>query len=127
MTKNLDTAIASWGAELPQWIRMLASECDCSSQRAVAAQLRYSPGTVNQVLQRKYPAHLSAVEAAFNGAFLNRQVACPVLGQIQQQVCMEHQRQPFALGNPSRVRLYRACRGGCPHSRLGAIGAKDHP
>lgn len=45
-------------------------------------------------------------------------VACPVAGELRMHHCLQNQRMPFAATNPQRVRLYRACRAGCPHSRL---------
>lgn len=118
MTKNLDLARAAYGAALPAWLECLAIECDRSSQQDVAKQLRYSGTVVNQVLAGKYNGSLGAVESAFKGAFQAASVNCPVVGEIALQVCMEHQRAPFANTNPMRTRLYRACRGKCPHSRI---------
>ena len=120
MKTNLDVATEAWGEAMPAWIAALAQECDLSSQRQVAARIRYSAGAISQVLSKKYPTGTDAIEAAFNGAYQGVTVRCPVLGDLPRQICGEHQRQPFSTGNPTRVRMYRACRSGCPHSTIAA-------
>lgn len=127
MDKNLELARASWADELPLWIDLLARECDHRSQAAVSKQMRYSPPVINQVIARKYPGSLKAVESAFKGAFMDAKVECPVVGTIAMHVCAEHQRAPFAMTNPMRTRLYRACRGGCPHSLIKSGQAEKEP
>lgn len=118
MAKNVEIAHLAWGAILPDWVAQLAVQCDSSSQAAVAKAMRYSGTVINQVIARKYAGSLNAVEAAFKGAFQDAKVKCPVLGVIAMHACAEHQRAPFAMTNPMRTRLYRACRSGCLHSRL---------
>jgi hypothetical protein len=43
-----------------------------------------------------------------------------VLGEIGAHICLEHQKRAriFSAGSSLRVALARACKGGCPHSRL---------
>lgn len=123
MAKNAEIAHLAWGASLPSWVEQLAVECDHTSQAAVAKEMRYSGAVINQVIAAKYPGSLNAVEAAFKGAFQNAKVKCPVVGVIAMHVCAEHQRAPFAMTNPMRTRLYRACRNGCPNSRIHVVGA----
>ena len=101
------------------WLKRLRAECARTSQAKVAAALGYSSSVVNQVLAGAYEGDLKAVQKAFEGAFLGAVVDCPVLGRLAAHRCLAHQRAPFAATNPTRVALYRACRGGCPHSRLG--------
>lgn len=114
----------SWGTP-PAWVLALAEECDArKSQAKVARRIGYSPTTVNQVISRTYKGDLAAVEAAVRGAFLGERVDCPVLGPLPRDRCLNHQRQPLIATNPERVRLYRACRNGCPHSRLGGDDAQ---
>lgn len=118
MARNAELAERAWGAELPAWVERLAVQCDATTQAAVAKAMRYSAAVINQVIACKYPGSLAAVEAAFKGAFQDARVQCPVAGDIALHVCMEHQRAPFAMTNPMRTRLYRACRSGCPHSLI---------
>lgn len=119
MSRNVQMAQAAWSeSPLPEWLLTLAEACDRTSQADVAKQLRYSGTVVNQVLRRKYTGSYAAVEQAVSGAFKAATVRCPVIGDIAAQACLEHQRAPFAGTNNIRVRLYRACRNGCTHSRL---------
>ena len=118
-TKAMETARAAW-AELggcPEWVSVMAAECDRTSQRAVAERIGYSAGAVNQVLAAKYNAPTVHIEQAVRGAYLAAVVACPVLGEMPADQCLEHQKRPWS-SSPMRLRLYKACRSGCPHSRL---------
>jgi hypothetical protein len=82
-------------------------------------RLGVSAAVVNQVLKDKYPGDLAGVENRVRGAFMAKIVDCPVLGDLPSDQCQGWQRKPFAATNPLRVQMYRACRGGCPHSSLG--------
>lgn len=118
--KAVDTARVSW-AELggcPDWILAMAEECDRTTQRQVAVRIGYSAGAVNQVLAAKYKAPTDRIEQAVRGAYLSAVVHCPAAGEMAADRCMEIQKQPWAATNPQRVRLYTACRSGCPHSRI---------
>lgn len=100
------------------WIDILAAECTRTSQKRAADLIGYSPAVVNQVLKGTYKGDMSAVEVAVKGALMHMTVDCPVIGTLPANRCLEYQRLPFAATNPQRVQLYRACRSGCPHSRL---------
>lgn len=110
-----DIAANAWGDDLPQWVRILAEHCDAHTQREAAEAISYSASVVNQVLQNSYKGNLSRIQSAVEGAFMGSVVACPILGELPQQDCLRHQRQPFNPSNPMRVRLYRACHTTCPH------------
>lgn len=113
----MNTATEAWSTDLPDWVRVLAAECDATTQKAAARQIGYSPAVVNTVLKRSYKGDLAAVEQAVKGALLNATVSCPVAGELAGHVCLEYQRQPFRPTNAQRVRLYKACHGGCPNKR----------
>ena len=104
------------------WIEILAAECARTSQKRAANLIGYSTPTVNQVLKGTYnkgrKGGMSAGELAVKGALMRMTVDCPVIGALPANRCLEYQRLPFAATNPQRVQLYRACRSGCPHSRL---------
>lgn len=107
----------------PDWIEALRRACERTSQGRVAAELRQedgypSPAIVNQVLGGRYAHPTDRLEALVRGAYLGGTVACPVLGELRLNDCIAHQYRPFATTNPLRIALYRACRGGCPHSRI---------
>lgn len=105
------------------WIELLRAACAASTQAAVARRLGYSSTVVNQVLKGSYTGDLARVKAAVEGALMQAEVDCPVCGSIPRQRCVEHQRAPFRATSPMSVQLYRACRGGCPHSLIPPAGA----
>lgn len=115
---NVEKATKAWDGKLPDWVGVLAANCDLKTQREVAENIGYSAAVVNQVLSGAYKGDMRAVELAVRGAFNDLQAGCPVLGDIPMQRCLENQRLPFASHNPIRRDLYRECRSGCPHSRL---------
>lgn len=102
----------------PEWIAILRAACTQRSQAAVARELGYTSPVVCQVLKGTYKGDVNRVQAAVEGALMQLQVDCPVLGLISRQRCVENQRRPFTPTNPMNVQLYRACRSGCPHSFL---------
>ncbi len=118
----VDVATAAWQPECPAWVLQLAEACDASGKAAVARRLRYSDAVVGEVIRHKYTGSYAAVERAVHGVFANATVPCPVLGDILEHACLEHQRKPFAATNRARVTLYRACRNGCAHSRIAPSG-----
>lgn len=115
---NVEKATAAWQGEMPDWVGVLAANCDVTSQAQVAIAISYSSPVVSAVISNTYKGNLQAVELAVRGAFNNLQAGCPVLGDIPMQRCLENQRLPFASHNPIRRELFYSCRAGCPHSRL---------
>lgn len=102
------------------WIAELRAACVRSSQKAVGAQIKYSATVVNQVLKGTYKGDLKAVQMAVEGAFMAGTVTCPGYGmEISKSVCATEQRRPRSFTNPMRMKLYKTCRGGCIHSRVG--------
>ncbi|MGA9722692.1 MAG: helix-turn-helix transcriptional regulator [Candidatus Binatus sp.] len=99
-------------------IARLRAECERTSQTAVAKLIGYSPTVVNRILKGNYEGDAAAVQKAIEGALMGATVMCPVLREIAANRCLEIQGQPFAATNPTRVALFKACRSGCPHSRL---------
>lgn len=103
---------------MADWIVVLRSACRRETQAAVARRLGVSPTMVNQALKGVYRGDLEGLQSRVEGALMGQHVICPVLGQLPRNECMDHQARPFATTNPLRLRMYRACRAGCPHSRL---------
>ena len=106
-------AIAAWNGCLPDWVAALATACDATSGRAVAARLGVSPAAVSRVIGHNY-GDTAAMERRVQDCIMTV-VACPVLGEIPRERCIDEQRRPFAATNAVRVRLFRACHNGCPH------------
>lgn len=117
MTSPIDTAKAAWGDPLPDWIEVLATQCDETSQAKVANRIGYSGGMVSQLLRKRYKGNLAAVEKAVRGAWMGAKVACPVMGDLPTDACLAWQKKAkrFVPSNRHRARMYQACRS-CPIS-----------
>lgn len=109
------------------WLEVLRKACEGGQQKAVGRQIGYSPAVISAVLNGNYKGNASAVQKAVEGALMQATVNCPVIGEIPQQRCVEHQRAPFRATNPTAVQLYRACRGGCPHALNAGAAGKEKP
>lgn len=107
----LELARAAWGEPLPDWIETLAIECGKTSQARVAEQLDRSGAVISQVLRKIYPAEMGRIEERVRGVFMDGRVACPGLGEIAVQLCQDWRGKAGKLevGNPLRVRMFRAC------------------
>ena len=99
------------------WVEVLRAECSRTSQKKAADRIGYSPAVVNQVLKGTYKGDITAVEQAVTGALMNATVNCPVMGPMLGDMCLENQKKDFAATNPMRLKLYKACRNGCPNKR----------
>ena len=103
---------------MTDWIASLRSECERTTQTAVARRLGCSPSTVNQLLKGTYKGDLVRFETIVRGELMRETVSCPVLFEITKRRCLDEQSRPFAATNPQRVATWRACRSGCPQSRI---------
>lgn len=101
-----------------EWLLVLEAKVRSSSQAKIARELGVSPTMLNQVLHGKYKGLIANIRTRVEGKYLRRSVECPAAGCISVDTCQENQARPFSSTNPQRVRLYRACRGGCPNSNL---------
>lgn len=117
-TVALDKATTAWGPTMPDEVRELALYVDRNTGAAAAKAIGYSPAVVSNMLAARYPGDLDAVFAKIRGALMGEVVICPVLGEVGRHRCLSEQRMPFATSNSARARVYRACRSGCPHSRI---------
>ena len=117
MIGPLAIARASWGTDLPDWIARLASECEATSQSAVAKRLGRSASLISTVLRSKYPGDMAAVEDIVRGALMSATVSCPVRGDMPTHVCRSWREKSkrFAGNNAERVTMYRACNR-CPRN-----------
>ncbi len=123
----LATATEAWGNDLPQWVVVLASACDRTSQNMIAKKLGYSASVISAVLNQCYKGTYSTVEQTIRGKLMAETLDCPILGNLKQDICLAHQKRAMNPNPTSgmRVQLSRACRGGCPHSRLPNRNAGD--
>lgn len=118
MSDALSTAREAWGADLPDWVERLAEACVASSQAKVAEEIGRSGAVVSQVLRRKYPGSMPAIEELVRGALMGDVVECPALGLLPTHECQGWRRRArvFAGHNALRVQMYRACVQ-CPRNR----------
>lgn len=107
----------AWGATMPDWVAILAEECDRTSAAAVCARIKYSPPVLSEVLRGKYKGALGKVEAKVRGAFMGATVDCPVLGEIGRDHCLEEQKRRHIGTSAIRTKLTRACPR-CVHARI---------
>jgi hypothetical protein len=115
MSGLIATTEEAWGSPLPDWIRSLALACERSSQSKVAAQLDRSPAVVSTVLRKKYAGSYDRIEERVRGILMDGRIDCPGMGQLPSHECQDWREKAkvFAPGNPTRTRMFRACRK-CP-------------
>lgn len=114
--QNASLILRKWGANPPQWIAVLADECDRTGQSKCAERLNVSAAMVNQALQNTYKGRLDRLEERVRGELMRETHECPVLGAISKMACLEHQAQPFSTTSRLAVRLSLACPH-CPNRR----------
>ena len=112
----VDIARAHWNP-VPDWIEVLAANCDAATQRRAAERIGYSAGLVSNVLRGTYSGNLAAVEEAVRGAWMGNTVSCPAMGTIPSDTCLDWRRKAknFAPTSNHRVRMFRAC-SRCPRN-----------
>jgi hypothetical protein len=118
MSGPVSIAQAAWGEDLPDWVLALANACAASSQNRVALDLERSPSLVSNVLRRKYPGDMAAVEERVRGVYMHAVVACPVLGDLSTDQCQVWRKRSHSLQghNTRRVQMFKACNR-CPLNR----------
>lgn len=102
------------------WLDVLRSEVKASSLAVVADKLGVSRTTVSQLCNDKYPGDLARMKMMVEGAFMGHTVVCPILGSIPLHQCLAHQRKTAGQvgDNPTQIKLWKACRSGCPNSQI---------
>jgi hypothetical protein len=111
-------AHAAWGEAMPKWVRVLAEEANRTNATLAARRIGYSLAVLSHVFSRNYRGDMSKVEARVRGALMGETVTCPVVGEIGRDRCLSEQAMGNTGASSIRAKLFRACRGGCPHSRL---------
>lgn len=118
-TTFLNKAQTAWGERLPPEVRVLAEHADSGTAAATARRIGMSPATVSHLISAKAEKHdLAAIYERIRGALMGDTVACPMKGDMSRKVCLDWQGKSFASTSADRVRMFHACRSGCPHSRL---------
>lgn len=109
---------STWGDDLPRWVMVLAERCTEERQAAVAKRLEVSASMISAVLANTYTAKGGStvgLEAKVRGAYMGETVACPVLGEIGTDRCLDEIDQPFRATSAMRAQLFHACRK-CPNN-----------
>jgi len=117
-TNFMANAERNWGEAMPDWVKALAEEATRTSGTEMARRLGYSPAVVTGVINATYAGDLATVEAKVRGLLMNETVDCPVLGELTRDRCLNEQKMSRIGSSSLRARISRACRSGCPHSRL---------
>jgi hypothetical protein len=124
-TDFVANARQGWGEALPDWILVLAEAANGSSGAAIAKKLGYSGAVITEVIYGKYKGDICAVEAKVRGAMMGEEIACPVLGMIGRDQCLNEQKMKSVGSSSLRARIFRACRAGCEHSRIKNVEVAD--
>lgn len=84
-------------------------------QAEIARLLGINEGTISNALAGRYIGNVDKLAERIRGQFLNKTVACPVLGVISARICQDERNKPFHSANPMRLQIWRACRT-CTHN-----------
>jgi hypothetical protein len=114
----LAKAGAAWGDALPDWVETLAHEANRTTSAKAARRIGYSGAVLSHVFSKNYPGDIARVEAKVRGALMSATVTCPILGEIGLDHCLNEQKMPNTGASSIRAKVHRACRGGCPNSRI---------
>lgn len=107
---NVGRAIAGWGSNMPEWVRLLASACDRLGQREVARQLGKSHPYVNRVVRKVYAGDYGEAETLVRAKFSADRVPCPLFGEIPLASCVKLRRRKATPQN----HMHHACARTCP-------------
>ncbi len=110
---NTERAIAAWGSDMPDWVRILADACDRAGQRSVGAKLKRSSGTLSRILNRNYPGSYEEAETLVRATFAADTVACPAFGKIPLSSCVRNRRRKAAPINFMQRQFAETCPS-CP-------------
>jgi len=116
MSNRAILADDGWNGNVPDWVTVLVTECDQSSQADVAKKLAVSSALVSQTIRNQYKGNMANVEATVRDTFMNAPVQCEALGgQIESATCLTWRRRAEDLtsSSPMRVMMFHACRR-CP-------------
>ena len=86
-----------------------------TSQADVARRIGRSAAAINQIIKGSYSGNPEAILELVAAEYGNDVVDCPVMGEVALSQCLESRNRPFSAANPTRVKLYKACRA-CAHN-----------
>lgn len=112
---NVGRAIAAWGADMPPWVRLLASACDTTNQRQVGDRIGKSSGYISRILSRSYAGSYDEAEKLVRAAYGAEEVLCPLWGPIPLASCMRNRRRTAPPRNQAH-HLHAATCPTCPNN-----------
>ncbi|MBA4779178.1 MAG: hypothetical protein A2792_19765 [Sphingomonadales bacterium RIFCSPHIGHO2_01_FULL_65_20] len=113
---NIQRATAAWGADMPAWVRLLASAADATNQRKAGEKINRNAGVISRVLNRNYAGSYPEIERLVRAAWGNEDVLCPVWNDtIPLASCMNLRRKKGFPGNVVENLYYQACPT-CPNN-----------
>lgn len=112
---NIERAEAAWGPEMPRWVRLLASACDVTNQRAVGDRLAKSSGYVSRLVNARYEGSYAEAERLVRAAYGDEEVVCPLWGPIPLANCMRSRRRRASPRNQVHHRHAATCPT-CPNN-----------
>jgi hypothetical protein len=115
----MDRAIAAWGADMPAWVRLLASACDATSQRIVGERIGRNSSLISRLINRTYTASYDEAEMRVRSAYGAEDMVCPVFGPIPLASCMTNRRRTGTPRNPVHHQFASVCPT-CPNNTDGA-------
>jgi len=108
----------AWGISCPDWVLTLAKKCDKLGLQETAKLVAVPDITLSRIIKNQFYGNSSKIQETIEGLFSDLVVECPVLGDIPYSKCIKQQRSEFSSANSVKIQLYKACRTGCPHSKL---------
>jgi len=96
------------------WIEVLRREVAKKGPKQVARELGVSRSTIDLVVQGKYSAGLTKINARIEAIYgHNGQVLCPILEEIKPARCADlwnkAKKIGMRAGNPETLKLYKTC------------------
>ncbi|PMI33543.1 hypothetical protein BCT30_05065 [Enterovibrio norvegicus] len=100
------------------WLDELRKQVADTSLNSVANAMGVSKAMISQVLNGKYQGNMQRVQSLVESVYMGHTVVCPVLAEIPKHKCLAHQNAKHVGSTPNAIRLWKACRSGCPNSQL---------
>jgi len=117
-----EKALNAW-SPLPDWVQELAAYADVHGAKVAAERIGYSVAAVSVIINGKGDKlNLARIQEIVRGTIMGVLVDCPERGEMARDVCMGWQSRPYSVTSAAAVQMYRACRSGCPHSKLKGNG-----
>lgn len=105
---NVERVCAAW-IDPPEWVMMLARECDKASQKRVGERLGRSGGYISRILAGLYTGSLAEAELLVRSRFSADRVDCPLFGDMPVQRCVRMRRKTGSPVNRIESQCARAC------------------